>query len=356
MSTESEVAPPEVRKPSRVKLIVSSVVGLVLMVAIFALLLPQVASYQSAFEQLQQMTPGWVIALIAAGLINILVYPFTVFIAVPGLSYWHSFVQRQAGFLVSNVVPGGGAFAVGTQYSVLAKYGVAPSAAAAAVAADAVWTYLLTLGFPALAVLMLVIEGRATPAYITIAIIGAVIVAVSVLAIVTVLRSDAGARRVGALATKVVNRLLKIIKRPPRDLVPSLVTFGEHARGLVQRRWALLTVTNAAAQLTPLLVLLAALGGIGAWPGQITLVEAFATYTIALLLTSFPVTPGGLGTVDAALIGLLVAFGADKADAVVVDLLWRLVWFLPQLLVGAVAMGVYLLSKRREHRLGGIVV
>jgi uncharacterized membrane protein YbhN (UPF0104 family) len=45
--------------------------------------------------------------------------------------------------------------------------------------------------------------------------------------------------------------------------------------------------------------------------------------------------------VDAALVALLVAFGVDSSIAVVADLIWRLVWFLPQLLVGLGAFGMY---------------
>ena len=62
---------------------------------------------------------------------------------------------------------------------------------------------------------------------------------------------------------------------------------------------------------------------------------------MALVLTAFPITPGGLCTVDAALIALLIAFGVDASTAVAADLLWRLGWFLPQLLVGALAVAKY---------------
>ena len=76
-----------------------------------------------------------IVAIVAAGVVNIVVYPFTATAAIPELRYRHAFVDRQAGFLISNVIPGGGAFAVGTQYSILSRYGVSANAAAAAVSA-----------------------------------------------------------------------------------------------------------------------------------------------------------------------------------------------------------------------------
>ena len=188
-----EAGPP----PSRRRLAVMAAAGALVMVAVFALLLPQVSSYEEAFAELADIPRGWLLALLAAGVANILVYPLTVLVAVRGLRYRHGFLERQIGFLVSNVVPGGGAFAVGTQYAVLGRYGVSSAAAAAAVSADAVWTYLLTLGLPALGVVLLVVEGRSAAGYTTIALIGVAVVVVSVVAIVMILRSDAGATKVG---------------------------------------------------------------------------------------------------------------------------------------------------------------
>ena len=124
--------------------------------------------------------------------------------------------------------------------------------------------------------------------------------------------------------------------------------FHDTAHDLVSQKWLPLTISNVAAQVTPFLVLLCALAGVGILPDEISLIEAFAAYSAAILLTSFPLTPGGLGTVDAALIALLVTFGASGAEAAAADVLWRLVWFLPQLVVGALAFLGYLIAKRRH--------
>ena len=324
------------------------VVGLVVMVAVFAFLFPHLADYEQAFARLGQMPGIWVAALAAAGVFNIVVYPLTVPAAIPHVGYGPAFVERQTGFLVSNVIPGGGAFAVGTQYAILARFGVSAAAAAAAVSADAVWTYLLTLGFPSIAVALLVVEGRSTAGYTTIAVIGLLIVIVSIALIATILRSEAGARKVAHLAQPLADRAFRLIRKPSPDVTAALVTFNGQASAMVQQRWAHLTVTNLAAQLTPMLVLWFALIGMGAYPQPLTMVEIFAAYSIALLLTSFPITPGGLGTVDAALVGLLVAFGAESSTAVAADLVWRVVWFLPQLLVGLVTFGLYWWQGRRH--------
>lgn len=335
------------RRISRKRILITVVISLVVVVGVFALLFPQLGSYAQAFTQLGSMPLLWVIALVVSGVINIAVYPFTVLVSVQGLRYWPGFIERQVGFLISCAIPGGGVFAVGAQYRILSYYRVPPALSAAAVSADAVWTYLLTLAMPAIGVAMLVADGRSTAGYISIAALGLLVVAVSIGVIVIVLRSETGARRVGVLGERLVGPLMRKLKRPVPKLTTALVRFREQAHDLATQRWGRITVANAVAQTAPFLVLCAALGGLGAFDGHISIAEAFAAYAIALLLVSIPVTPGGLGTVDAALVGLLTAFGADAPVAVVADLLWRLVWFLPQILAGVVAGAAYMFSQHR---------
>lgn len=335
------------RPPSKRKAIFTAVLGLIVMVAVFAFLFPQIANYGQAFEQLERLNWWWVLALIAASVLNIVVYPLTVRAALPFVRYAHAFIQRQVGFLISNILPGGGAFAIGTQYSILGRYGVDRGSAAAAVTADAVWTYLLTLGTPALAVMLLVFEGRSTAGYLAIAVFGAIVVLVSVIALTMALRSETGAERIGRLLQRPATWLFSLVRKKAPDVVAMLTNFYGHAHEMVITRWRQLTVTNIAAQLTPFVVLLVALWALGAFPGNVSFIEVFAAYAIAILLVSFPITPGGLGTVDAALVGLLVAFGVDNATAVAADLVWRLVWFLPQLLVGLGSLGWFSLQRRR---------
>lgn len=335
------------RRISRKRILITASISVVVVVGVFALLFPQLGSYAQAFNQLGSMPVLWVIALVASGVINIVVYPFTVLVSVQGLRYWPGFIERQVGFLISCAIPGGGVFAVGAQYRILSYYRVPPPLSAAAVSADAVWTYLLTLAMPALGVALLVADGRSTAGFISIAALGLLVVAISIGVIVIVLRSETGARRVGALGERLAGPLMRKLKRPVPELTSALVRFREQAHDLVTQRWGRITIANAVAQLAPFLVLSAALGGLGAFNGHISVAEAFAAYSIALLLVSIPVTPGGLGTVDAALVGLLTAFGADAPVAVVADLLWRLVWFLPQILTGVAAGAGYMLGQHR---------
>lgn len=326
------------------------VLGLVAAYFIFTLLIPQFGSFEQGWEAALSIPPGWFIAIVLGAVFAIGVYPLTASAAIPGLSYRAAFVDRQAGYLISTGIPwGGGAIAVGTQYAILDRYGVSQKRAAAAVAADAVWTYLMTFGTPAVALaLLFVIERRTVDGeFEWLALIGGVLFLVSVVLIAVILRSTTGARRLGLLAQRPVSFAFRIIKKSPPDLVESVVGFNETAADMVSTRWKQITVTNLFAQLAPFLVLVFALYGMGGYDGSLTVLESFVAFSVAMLLASVPIAPGGLGTVDAALIALLVYFGADSGTATAVDIIWRAFVYFPQMIVGMGALGIFAWDRKR---------
>ena len=62
---------------------------------------------------------------------------------------------------------------------------------------------------------------------------------------------------------------------------------------------------------------------------------AFAAWTLTRLLTAIPITPGGIGIVELGLTGALVAAGGQNDAVVAAVLLYRLLTWLPPILVGA---------------------
>ncbi|NQW31621.1 MAG: flippase-like domain-containing protein [Actinomycetales bacterium] len=344
---ESDATP---ARKGRKGIIISSIVGLVVMMLLLWFIGQNSDEYRKAFTELGSIDSFWKAMMGLASIINISIYPLTAIAAIRSLSYLHASLSRQSGFTLSNIIPGGGAIAVATQYGVLAKYGVPQARAAAAVTADAIFTYLFTLGAPAIAVTLLVIEGRSAGGFVTTAVIGLTVVIVSLIVIVAVLRSESAARKIGGWAQKLLNSVLRKFGKEAPDVTLILVQFHDQASDLIRTRWKALAITNVAAQMAPMLVLWAALEGLGVTHSQLSLVELFAAFSIALVLTAFPITPGGLGTVDAALIALLIAFGVDGSTAVAADLLWRMVWFMPQLLVGALAVAKVGWDRRHARR------
>ena len=340
--------------------IILTILGLALAYFIFDYMANNFGGFEQGVKAAFSMPPVWTIAAIIAAIIAIGVYPLTAPAAIPKLGYVPAFVDRQGGFAISTTIPfGGGPIAVATQYAILARYGVQQRLAAAAVAADAIWTYLMTFGAPGVALILLWIFERrslsgsecgAIPCQTIdiIIIIAGLVCLVSMAGIAFVLRSRSNAQRVGEFAQGAIGGVFRLVKRTPPNVVESVVGFNDTAAEMVGTRWVPITITNILAQLTPMFVVLAALRGVGA--DSVTALEVFAAFSVALLLTTVPLAPGGAGTVDAALIGMLVAFGATFEQAVAADVIWRAFCFLPQMVLGWIAVGYFAIQQRIARR------
>ena len=340
--------------------VVLTLVGIALAYFIFSYMAANFGGFEQGVQAAFSMPTVWTLAAVAGAIIAIAVYPLTAIAAIPRLGYLPAFVDRQGGFAIATTIPfGGGPIAVGTQYAILARYGVSQQLAAAAVAADAIWTYLMTFGAPGVALVLLWVFERRSLAgdscgglscstIDTVIIIAGIVCLVSIAAIAFVLRSRSNAKRVGDFAQGVLGWVFGYMKRTPPNVVESVVGFNDTAADMVGRRWLPITFTNILAQLTPMLVIVAALRGVGA--DGVTILEVFVAFSVALLLTTVPLAPGGAGTVDAALIGMLVAFGAEFDQAVAADVIWRAFAFFPQMLLGWLAVAVFGLQQRRARR------
>jgi putative heme transporter len=95
-----------------------------------------------------------------------------------------------------------------------------------------------------------------------------------------------------------------------------------------------LTFATLAGQLTVFGVLLASLRTLGVEGGEVTLVEAFAAWSVVRLLGSLPITPGGIGIVEVGLTTALVGFGGDRAEVVAAVLVYRFLTVVPTLVLG----------------------
>jgi uncharacterized protein (TIRG00374 family) len=146
-----------------------------------------------------------------------------------------------------------------------------------------------------------------------------------------------------------VNRLLRIVRRGPAGWSgESLVRFRGSAIGLLRRRWPILTLATLAGQLSVFLVLLASLRALGVDSGEVSLVEAFAAWSLARVLGSIPITPGGLGIVELGLTTALAGFGGNNAGVVAAVLVYRFLTIVPTLVLGGVAAATW----RRQGQVG----
>jgi putative heme transporter len=156
---------------------------------------------------------------------------------------------------------------------------------------------------------------------------------------IAALRSPTAALRLGNAAARFAAWVKGLFHRPPPTWGgESLVRFREERLVLLRRRWAVLTAATLANQLTAYITFVFSLRAVGISSATIPLSEAFLAWAIGRVISSLPLTPGGIGVVELGMIGTLVGFGASNAHVVAAVLLYRGLVVLPSLIVGAVGL------------------
>ena len=335
----SEPAAPLTAKLDKKKSIILGVIGLAVIVLIFWKVIPQIGDYASAADALAAMTLGAKIIIGVSVLIYLFTYGFPFMAATPGLKYWRSQQVNQAAFAISNGVPAGGAFGLAVQYAMLATYKVPGTVATSAITAVGLWSMFVSLGLPILGIAALSVSGGDLE-YAWVAPLGLAILVVGITAFVLVMRSPSLALKVGHLANKVIGPFRgRISALKDLDVVGPITKFRTDMYGLLKSRWGHITIAQLSVIMTQFLILYVALRGVQGWdkPGT-SVIAAFGAFATSQIMLMVPITPGGLGTVDALMISLLQSVGVSAGDATAADLVWRAASYVPQIIIGIIAL------------------
>jgi uncharacterized protein (TIRG00374 family) len=136
----------------------------------------------------------------------------------------------------------------------------------------------------------------------------------------TLLATDGPLRWVGRLVQRVRNRLRRRAE-PLRRLPQRLLRERDRILDTLGPRWKRALAATVGRWTFDYLTLLAALAAIGSHPRPGLVLLAFCG---AQVLAQIPVTPGGLGFVEAGLTGMLALAGVSAGDAVLATFAYRL--------------------------------
>jgi putative heme transporter len=313
-------------------------VGVAVVVATFAFILPKIADYRDVWGVVKGLTWKQIAVLAGATLLNLVTFAPPWMAALPGLRFTQAFVVTQASTASTYVAPGGVAVGMGVSFAMLRAWGFVSAAVGLAVALTGVWNQLAMLAFPTIALVLLTLTGDAHTALDTVAYLGLAIFLVVVAAFAAGLSTPALARAIGDLAARVVSWAKRLIRKQPVTWGgESFVRFRDRTNSLLKRRWHVLTLTTLAGHLTVFLVLLTSLRVLGVSTNEVSAVEAFAAWALVRLLGSIPITPGGLGVVELGLTTALVGFGGNQVEVVAAVLVYRFLTIVPTLVIGLVA-------------------
>jgi uncharacterized protein (TIRG00374 family) len=327
---------------ARIRRFLPAAVGLAVVVATFAFVLPKIADYGEVWDVIRDLSWQQVALLVGATLLNLATYAPPWQAALPGLGFTRAFFMTQASTASTYLAPGGAAVGMALSFAILRHWGFRRSDVALAVAVTGIWNQFVMLGFPVVALALLTVTGGKNPLLQTVALIALAIFVVAAGAFAAGLSFRGLARRLGDLAARLVSWALRLVHRGPvRWSGESLVAFRNEAVGLLGRRWHVITLATLAGQLTVFLLFLVCLRVLDVSPGEVSFVEAFAAWSLVRLLGSLPITPGGIGIVEVGLTSALVGFGGDNAEVVAAVLVYRTLSMVPTLVLGLVAAAVF---------------
>lgn len=304
------------------------------------LLLPSLLTVFSAWHSLSHLNWAFAILVLACEAASFVCLWALDRIALHTRAWFPVATAQLSGNTVGRILPGGGATATAFTVSMLRRAGVDTGEAAAAFGASTGLQIATTLALPVLA-LPAIIGGApvdhslATAAYLG---IGALILLVA--AGVSAFVWDEPLELAGRAIEWLLNHTLRR-RSPVRALPQELLADRDFVRQTLGENWMRALLAAVGSTGFDYLALLCALRAVGAVPRPSLVLLA---YTSAELLALIPFTPGGLGFVEAGLVGTLTLAGVPPSDAVAATLLYRIVAFWLPIPAGGFA---YVLFRRR---------
>ena len=331
--TEHEIQAGEAEAPPRRRLLRTAFwVGLT-GVSLY-LVLPSLVDVFGSWDELDELAPGWLALMVVLQAGTMACVAALQFLAMRGPSFRAVVSSQLAGNALAKIAPGGGAVGAALQYRMLVQAGLPRPRAVAGLTASNLLTFAMVLAMPLLAV-PAILRGGVSRDLLEAAAIG-VVVFVALFAIGTLLIvSDRALRWIGR-AIQNVRNFVRRRSEPLRHLPDRLVRERDRIVGTLGPRWKRALAAASGRWALDYASLLAALAAVGSQPRPSLVLLAFCA---AQILAQIPITPGGLGFVEAGLTAMLTLAGVSAGAAVLATFAYRLFSYWLPLPVGLAAFG-----------------
>jgi uncharacterized protein (TIRG00374 family) len=305
---------------------------------------PSLAAVFSSGPQLRNVNPLWGVPIVLAEVASFACMWALLRLALDVKPWFPVATAQLAGNAFSRIVPGGAAAGGALQFDMLRQAGIGTTWAATSVTAVSLISTATLLGLPVISIVSILITGASVERNLFR--VGSIAVVVCLGAIAggaVLLFADRPLLWLGEVIQKARNRVLR--KRAPvEDLPDRFVDERDLIRRVLGAGWWQALIYSAGNWLLDLMALLIALAAVGAEPRASVVLLA---YVVAAFLGMIPITPGGLGFVEAGLLGTLALAGIGTDQALLATLLYRLAAYWLPIPAGAVA---YVLAGRKYGR------
>jgi uncharacterized protein (TIRG00374 family) len=329
--------------PPTWKIVVKRALPVAVAGAAIYLVLPALIKVLGEWPRLSTLNPIWFTVALVAEIIA-----FTCNFALQRLALrtrgWFAVVTAGlAGNAVTNSLPGGDAAGAAVQFSMLTTAGFDTDTAVGGLTTFSLLGVGGLLALP-LFVLPTILGGAAvSPGLVHTALLGLAGFVLYAICGVILLRTERPLAALGRAAQNLWNAVTRG-RRPLTGLDKRLLAERDTIRTVLGQKWWQAVLLTAGRLGFDYGCLLAALRATGAGPRPSLVLLAYAAAGIIAL---FPITPGGLGIVEASLSGLLILAGTRPAYALLATLAYRIASYWLPLLAGPPA---YLLFRHRYGR------
>lgn len=304
------------------------------------LLAPSLLQVFSSWTQLRSLSPYWIVPAVVVEAASFASLWALQRVALRTKNWFAVGTSQLSANAAGSIIPGGGAAAAAVQFGILVRAGVPGANVASGLAATWAATTAALFAIPVVGAVAAIFGTAAPRGLRDVAYLGAGAFAVIAILAVVAFAWNEPLRLVGcgvrgaAGWVKQGHRFADLPERLLRQRDQIRVAFTEQPVVAV-----LATIGKWAFDYLALVFVLAALD-VRPQPALVLL-----AYGAAQILSLIPATPGGLGFVEAGLVGLLALAGVNAGDAAVATLGYRLISYWLPLPAGLVA---YLLAKRRH--------
>ena len=305
---------------------------------------PSLAAVFSSGPQLRNVNPLWGVPIVLAEVASFACMWALLRLALDVKPWFPVATAQLAGNAFSRIVPGGAAAGGAMQFDMLRQAGIGTTWAATSVTAVSLISTATLLGLPVISIVSILITGASVERNLFR--VGSIAVVVCLGAIAggaVLLFADRPLLWLGEFIQKARNRVLRR-RAPVEDLPDRFVDERDLIRRVLGAGWWQALIYSAGNWLLDLTALLIALAAVGAEPRASVVLLA---YVVAAFLGMIPITPGGLGFVEAGLLGTLALAGIGTDQALLATLLYRLAAYWLPIPAGAVA---YVLAGRKYGR------
>jgi uncharacterized protein (TIRG00374 family) len=309
------------------------------------LLLPSLLSVFGSWRTLQHLDWPWAVLVLVAEAASFVSLWELDRIALHTRAWFPVATAQLSGNAVGRILPGGGVTSTAFAVTMLRRAGVDTADAAAAFSASTLLQIGTALALPALALPAILAGVPIQHSLAVAAYLGLAVLVLMVGAATASFVSDRPLELAGHAIEWLLDHTVKR-RHPVKDVAELLLSERDFLKRTLGVRWKAAFAAAAGNTGFDYLALLCALRAVGASPQPSLVLLAYAAAEVLALI---PATPGGLGFVEAGLVGTLTLAGVPARNALAATLLYRIVSYWLPLPAGGIA---YLLFRRRYGDVG----